>query len=141
MGEAKRTFFYTPSHLQLHHLILLLFMLSSPSSLEVCFARFVVEKNSINILAPESIAGKHDSAIGNFGAPDYGGSMILDVQTLSSSSKGSDSDGCKPFEPEAFKRTGPKSNPTVALLDRGGLFSFSSPSILNSFVCIFSEQV
>ncbi|KAI5075574.1 hypothetical protein GOP47_0009650 [Adiantum capillus-veneris] len=80
------------------------------------FGRFVVEKNSISVLSPESIAGKQDSAIGNFGAPDYGGSMILDVKLPE---KGAD--GCKPFE-TSFKRMNPKANPTVALLDRGGCY-------------------
>lgn len=76
--------------------------------------RFVVEKNSISVLAPGSLAGQRDSAIGNFGAPDYGGSMILDVKLPE---KGAD--GCKPFE-TSFKRTSAVMNPTVALLDRGG---------------------
>lgn len=78
--------------------------------------RFVVEKNSISVLAPESLSGKQDSAIGNFGAPDYGGSMILDVKLPE---KGAD--GCKPFD-TSFKRTSVKSNPSVALLDRGGCY-------------------
>ena len=95
-----------------------------------------MEKNSINILAPESIAGKHDSAIGNFGAPDYGGSMILDLQIPS---KGTDSDGCKPFEPQTFKRTGSKSNPTVALLDRGGMCSFLPPFFIS--LCFDGNKV
>lgn len=80
------------------------------------FGRFVVEKNSLTVLAPESISGKHDSAIGNFGTPNYGGSMILDVKYPE---KGAD--GCKPFD-ISFKRTSPRANPTVALLDRGDCY-------------------
>ncbi|KAH7426553.1 hypothetical protein KP509_10G005800 [Ceratopteris richardii] len=97
-----------------HNLLFLLLL--SILMLPVAFCRFVVEKNSISVLSPESIAGRHDSAIGNFGAPDYGGSMILDVKLPQ---KGED--GCKPFE-SSFKRTSAKSNPSVALLDRGGCY-------------------
>lgn len=79
-------------------------------------SRFVVEKNSLTVLAPESISGTHDSATGNFGTPNYGGSMILNVKLPE---KGAD--GCKPFE-TSFKRTSSRSNPTVALLDRGGCY-------------------
>eukprot|EP00250_Pteridium_aquilinum_P017558 c23686_g3_i1 orf=411-2282(-) len=97
---------------QNHTLILLLLA----SLLVSACGRFVVEKNSLTVLAPEAISGKHDSAIGNFGAPDYGGSMILDVKVPE---KGAD--GCEPFA-SSFKRTSPKGNPTVALLDRGGCY-------------------
>ncbi|XP_073008579.1 vacuolar-sorting receptor 1-like [Typha latifolia] len=41
----------------------------------VAAARFVVEKNSLMVTSPQELRGKHDSAIGNFGIPQYGGSM------------------------------------------------------------------
>ncbi|KAG8368485.1 hypothetical protein BUALT_Bualt15G0050300 [Buddleja alternifolia] len=42
---------------------------------ELVVGRFVVEKNSLRVTSPDSIKGTHDSAIGNFGIPQYGGSM------------------------------------------------------------------
>ncbi|KAI5057605.1 hypothetical protein GOP47_0027620 [Adiantum capillus-veneris] len=80
-------------------------------------SRFVVEKNSLTVLAPSSLIGQHDSAIGNFGAPDYGGSMILDVKVPEKHP-----DGCKPFPDNLFKRKSSKTSPIVALLDRGGCY-------------------
>ncbi|KAF2616280.1 hypothetical protein F2Q70_00010497 [Brassica cretica] len=61
-------------HKQNHLLCFLLpcLLLSVPFCSE---ARFVVEKNSLSVTSPESIKGTHDSAIGNFGIPQYGGSM------------------------------------------------------------------
>lgn len=90
--------------------LLLLSLLITPAC-----GRFVVEKNSISVLNPDSL-GQRDSAIGNFGAPDYGGTMILDVKLPEK-----DADGCKPFQ-TSFKRTSATSNPSVALLDRGGCY-------------------
>ncbi|KAG6513949.1 hypothetical protein ZIOFF_024286 [Zingiber officinale] len=37
--------------------------------------RFVVEKNSLMVTSPPDLRGKQDSAIGNFGIPQYGGSL------------------------------------------------------------------
>lgn len=76
-------------------------------------ARFVVEKSSISVLSPYSLRSKHDSAIGNFGIPDYGGSMVGSVVYPE---KGSN--GCNPFEGDKpFKSK--SSRPTVLLVDRG----------------------
>ncbi|AES73268.2 vacuolar sorting receptor protein, putative [Medicago truncatula] len=38
-------------------------------------AKFVVEKNNLRVTSPDSIKGTYDSTIGNFGIPQYGGSM------------------------------------------------------------------
>ncbi|XP_057460741.1 vacuolar-sorting receptor 3-like [Actinidia eriantha] len=38
-------------------------------------SRFMVEKNSLAVMSPDSIRGTHDSAIANFGIPQYSGSM------------------------------------------------------------------
>lgn len=76
-------------------------------------ARFVVEKSSIRVLHPQSLRSKHDSAIGNFGIPDYGGFMVGSVIYPD---KGAS--GCQPFEGDKpFKSKFPR--PTVLLLDRG----------------------
>lgn len=75
--------------------------------------RFVVEKSSVSVLSPYSLRSKHDGAIGNFGIPDYGGSM---VGTVVYPQKGFF--GCNPFEGDKpFKSR--SSRPTILLLDRG----------------------
>ncbi|GMJ00616.1 VACUOLAR SORTING RECEPTOR 7, VACUOLAR SORTING RECEPTOR 3;1, binding protein of 80 kDa 3;1 [Hibiscus trionum] len=77
----------------------------------VC-ARFVVEKNSIRVLSPLSLRGKHDGSIGNFGIPDYGGFIIGSVLYPD---KGAN--GCEPFRGQPFRSKSPR--PFVLLLDRG----------------------
>ena len=88
--------------------------------------RFVVEKNSLRVTSPEKIRGTHDSAIGNFGIPQYGGSMAGNVVYPKDDKK-----GCKEFEDSgiSFKST-PGALPTFVLLDRGSKFL--------SFFCFFS---
>ncbi|KAE8723725.1 Serine/threonine-protein kinase Nek5 [Hibiscus syriacus] len=56
----------------LYHIFLfpLLFAIGS------CGARFVVEKNSLRVTLAEKIKGTYNSAIGNFGIPQHGGSMV-----------------------------------------------------------------
>lgn len=76
--------------------------------------RFVVEKSSVRVLAPEHIRGHHDAAIGNFGVPDYGGTLTGAV--LYPPDK-KEANGCAPF---ASKFTAKSRRPVVLLLDRGG---------------------
>ncbi|OVA17102.1 EGF-like calcium-binding domain [Macleaya cordata] len=66
--------------------------------MSVAMARFVVEKNSLTVTSPDSIKGTHDSAIANFGVPQYGGSMAGTVVYPKENQK-----GCKGFEDSAFK--------------------------------------
>lgn len=40
-----------------------------------CEGKFVVETSILRVSSPESLKGTYECAIGNFGAPDYGGSM------------------------------------------------------------------
>ncbi|KAJ8439609.1 hypothetical protein Cgig2_017176 [Carnegiea gigantea] len=91
---------------------LLLAMVSSIQS------RFVVEKNSLRVTSPESIKGTYDSAIGNFGIPQYGGSMAGTVVYPKDNRK-----GCKEFSDYdiSFKKK-PGALPTFVLLDRGDCF-------------------
>ncbi|KAL5773742.1 hypothetical protein ACOSP7_013385 [Xanthoceras sorbifolium] len=78
----------------------------------VC-ARFVVEKSSISVLSPLSLRSKHDSAIGNFGVPEYGAYMVGSVVYPQKGAFGClPFDGDKPFKSKL-------SRPTVLLLDRG----------------------
>lgn len=82
--------------------------------------RFVVEKSSISVLSPIDLKSKHDAAIGNFGVPDYGGSM---VGTVVYPKKPASTFGCSQFEgDQPFKSK--SSRPTILLLDRGGKSMF-----------------
>ncbi|PWZ07847.1 Vacuolar-sorting receptor 6 [Zea mays] len=74
-------------------------------------ARFVVEKSSVRVLAPEHIRGHHDAAIGNFGVPDYGGTLtgvVIYPDTKPT--------GCDDFDAK-FKAKSRR--PVILLLDRG----------------------
>ncbi|XP_073025030.1 vacuolar-sorting receptor 3-like [Primulina eburnea] len=79
---------------------------------------FVVEKNSLRVTSPEDLKGTYDSAIGNFGIPQYGGSMAGTV-VYSKDNK----DGCKPFGDSGVSFQGkPGALPTFVLVDRGECF-------------------
>lgn len=91
--------------------------------MKVSEGRFVVEKSSISVLSPLDLRAKHDAAIGNFGVPNYGGSMVGSVvypQKPNSVFGCSKFDGDKPFKSKSL------APPTILLLDRGGnsLFDF-----------------
>ncbi|PSR98846.1 Vacuolar-sorting receptor 6 like [Actinidia chinensis var. chinensis] len=76
-------------------------------------SRFVVEKNSITVIAPRDLASKHDGSIANFGVPDYGGSMVGSVLYANKGSFGCNPfDGDKPFKSKTHL-------PTILVLDRG----------------------
>uniref|UniRef100_A0A1D1Y6P4 Vacuolar-sorting receptor 2 n=2 Tax=Anthurium amnicola TaxID=1678845 RepID=A0A1D1Y6P4_9ARAE len=82
------------------------------------FARFVVEKNSLKVTSPESVKDVYECAIGNFGVPQYGGTMTGIVSYPKSNKK-----VCKSFEDFdiSFK---PKAGgiPTFLLVDRGDCY-------------------
>jgi hypothetical protein len=71
-----------------------------------------VEKSSVRVLAPEHIRGHHDAAIGNFGVPDYGGTLTGVV--LYPDAKAT---GCAEFPAKFKSKSG---RPVILLLDRGG---------------------
>ncbi|XP_031473751.1 vacuolar-sorting receptor 6-like [Nymphaea colorata] len=81
-------------------------------------SRFVVEKSSISVVAPDHLRGKHDGAIANFGVPHYGArfsGILFYPSTYSSSNM-----GCDPFT-SPFKPPASSSNrPLIVLIDRGG---------------------
>lgn len=81
-----------------------------------CLGRFVVEKNSLKVTSPESLKGVYECAIGNFGIPQYGGTMVGIVVYPKSNRK-----ACKGFDEFdiAFKSK-PGGFPTFVLVDRGG---------------------
>ncbi|XBJ08573.1 vacuolar-sorting receptor 1 [Aegilops tauschii subsp. strangulata] len=103
-------------------LLLLLLAFAAAVELE---ARFVVEKNSLMVTSPTALRGRHDSAIGNFGIPQYGGSMAGAVVYP----KGN-SDACEAFNSgrkEHLFRTKPGALPSFLLIDRGN--------------CLFAKKV
>ncbi|PKA49793.1 Vacuolar-sorting receptor 3 [Apostasia shenzhenica] len=83
-------------------------------------ARFVVEKNSLMVTAPQDMRGKHDSAIGNFGIPQYGGSMAGAVVYPKENRR-----ACNEFSPSF--RSKPGALPIFLLVDRGD--------------CVFAKKV
>uniref|UniRef100_A0A5B7B2G3 Putative Vaculolar sorting receptor 3 isoform 1 n=2 Tax=Davidia involucrata TaxID=16924 RepID=A0A5B7B2G3_DAVIN len=81
-------------------------------------ARFVVEKNSLRVTSPDSIKGTHDSAIGNFGIPQYGGSMAGTVVYPKENRK-----GCRGFDEFGISfKSKSGALPTFVLVDRGDCF-------------------
>lgn len=87
---------------------------------QLVISRFVVEKNSFRVTSPESLKGTHDSAIGNFGIPQYGGSMAGTVVYPKQNRK-----GCQSFDAfEISFKSNPGALPTFVLVDRGGNCAF-----------------
>ena len=83
----------------------------------LCESRFVVEKNSLSVTSPDSIKGAHDCAIGNFGIPQYGGSMGGTVVYPKENQK-----SCKEFSDFSISfKSQPGALPTFLLVDRGGI--------------------
>jgi hypothetical protein len=83
-------------------------------ALDVAAARFVVEKNSLQVTSPEYLKGKHQCAIGNFGVPQYGGTLHGWVQYPTSNKK-----ACRSFD-TSFKPKAAGGRPNFVLIDRGG---------------------
>lgn len=75
--------------------------------------RFVVEKNSLMVTSPNELRGKHDSAIANFGIPQYGGSMAGAIVYPKQNT-----DGCEEFSVSFRAKIG--ALPNFVVVDRGG---------------------
>ncbi|KAL6337637.1 hypothetical protein AAG906_037230 [Vitis piasezkii] len=83
-----------------------------------CVGRFVVEKNSLRVTSPESLKDVYECAIGNFGVPQYGGTMVGTVVYPKANQK-----ACKSFEDvEISFKSKPGGLPTFLLADRGDCF-------------------
>lgn len=83
-----------------------------------CVGRFVVEKNSLKLTAPSSLKDVYECAIGNFGVPQYGGSMSGTIIYPQSNQK-----SCKDFTDfDLSFKSKPGSLPIFLLADRGGQF-------------------
>ncbi|GMJ05585.1 vaculolar sorting receptor 3, VACUOLAR SORTING RECEPTOR 3, binding protein of 80 kDa 2;2 [Hibiscus trionum] len=98
-----------------HHLLQAFMLLFS---IENCRARFVVEKNNLRVTSPEKIKGTYDSAIGNFGVPQYGGTMAGAVVYPKENRK-----ACKNFDEYGISfKSKSGSLPAFVLVDRGDCF-------------------
>lgn len=85
-----------------------------------CYGRFVVEKNSLHVTTPDSLKGVHECAIGNFGVPQYGGTLLGTVIYPKANQK-----ACKEFsDVDISFKSKPGGLPTFVLADRGGNSSF-----------------
>lgn len=80
---------------------------------ECCLGRFVVEKNNLKISSPKSLRGIYECAIGNFGVPKYGATMIGTVVYPKLNHN-----GCAKFDDSLSSKPG--GFPTFLLVDRGG---------------------
>uniref|UniRef100_A0ACD5X3J7 Uncharacterized protein n=1 Tax=Avena sativa TaxID=4498 RepID=A0ACD5X3J7_AVESA len=83
-----------------------------------CEGRFVVEKNSLKVTAPDALKGAYECAIGNFGVPQYGGTMVGVVAYPKANRK-----ACKEFDDfDISYKAKPGALPTFLLVDRGDCF-------------------
>lgn len=81
-----------------------------------CMGRFVVEKNSLRVTSPDSIKEVYECAIGNFGVPQYGGTLVGNVMYPKSNKK-----SCNNFSDfDIFYKSKPGGRPVFLLVDRGG---------------------
>uniref|UniRef100_A0A804R994 EGF-like calcium-binding domain-containing protein n=1 Tax=Zea mays TaxID=4577 RepID=A0A804R994_MAIZE len=81
--------------------------------------RFVVEKNSLEVTSPDELKGKYECAIGNFGVPQYGGTLHGWVEYPKSNRK-----ACQSFDQFdiSFKPKQAGGRPIFVLVDRGECF-------------------
>ena len=100
--------------------------------LSVSEAKFIVEQHSLTV-SSDSIKGTFESAIANFGIPQYGGSMAGQVVYL----EGEKAKACDAFK-EVF-RTGPGDLPKIVLVDRGGMLP-SRAYYVRANLCALARQ-
>uniref|UniRef100_A0A175YJC0 EGF-like calcium-binding domain-containing protein n=1 Tax=Daucus carota subsp. sativus TaxID=79200 RepID=A0A175YJC0_DAUCS len=79
--------------------------------------RFVVEKNSLKVTSPDKLKDTYECAIGNFGIPQYGGTLVGAVIYPKSNQK-----ACKTFDDDASFKSKPGSLPIFLLADRGDCY-------------------
>ncbi|CAH8358028.1 unnamed protein product [Eruca vesicaria subsp. sativa] len=94
------------------------FTLSLLLILSPALCRFVVEKNNLKVTSPDSIKGIYECAIGNFGVPQYGGTLVGTVVYPKSNQK-----ACKSYSDfDISFKSKPGGLPTFVLIDRGECF-------------------
>lgn len=103
-------------------LLLLMFLFVRPA-----WGGFVVEQNALTVTSPEKLKGTYESAIGNFGVPQYGG-------TLSGTLKYPpvNTNACDKFSTPTFHAE-PGARPFFALVDRGSTRPPPAAQILPNF--------
>ncbi|KAL6528561.1 Vacuolar-sorting receptor 2 [Orobanche minor] len=88
---------------------------------QCCLGRFVVEKNNFKVTSPERLKGVYECAIGNFGVPQYGGTMVGSVFYPKSNQK-----GCHAYQDIAdhvsWKNKPAGGIPVFLLADRGDCY-------------------
>lgn len=81
-----------------------------------CWGRFVVEKNNLKVTSPETVRGVYECAIGNFGVPQYGGTMVGSIFYPKANQK-----ACTTFQDSDISwKNKPGGVPVFILADRGG---------------------
>ncbi|PWA79082.1 VACUOLAR SORTING RECEPTOR 2 [Artemisia annua] len=82
---------------------------------ESTLARFVVEKNSLRVTSPQNLKDTYECAIGNFGVPQYGGTLAGAVVYPKSNQK-----ACNSFTDDvSFNFKSGAGLPVFLLVDRG----------------------
>lgn len=77
-----------------------------------------MEKNSLKVTSPDALKGVYECAIGNFGIPQYGGTMVGLVAYPKSNRK-----ACKSFDEfDISYKSKPGGFPTFLLVDRGDCY-------------------
>ncbi|XP_062215673.1 vacuolar-sorting receptor 1-like [Phragmites australis] len=96
-----------------------LLLVTALAMANTAMGRFVVEKNSIQVTSPEELKGKYECAIGNFGVPQYGGTLHGWVEYPRSNRK-----ACQSFDQFdiSFKPKQAGGRPNFVLIDRGDCF-------------------
>lgn len=110
--------------------IMIIMMVVSSWCPSAVYGSFVVEESSLTVTSPQSLKGTYQSAIGNFGVPQYGGTLAGSVRYSKDKPK-----ACDPFvDPSSFKpSTSQGGRPVIALVDRGGLPHFLVAHLLVFF--------
>ncbi|RWV97114.1 hypothetical protein GW17_00040120 [Ensete ventricosum] len=84
-------------------------------AIRLAAGRFVVEKESISVVSPQSLRGHHAAAIANFGVPNYGGTLTGVVVY-----PGKQKNGCEAFGGDPFRSK--SGRPVILLVDRGDCY-------------------
>ncbi|KAL4309963.1 hypothetical protein GQ457_01G024310 [Hibiscus cannabinus] len=82
-----------------------------------CLGKFVVEKCSLKVTSPGSAKGVYDCAMGNFGIPQYGGTLVGTV-VYPDANRGA----CQPFYDDTSFKSKSGGFPTFVLVNRGDCY-------------------
>lgn len=91
---------------------LIVFFFLSAAVIEFAAGRLIVEKQSISVISPKSLQGRHEAAMANFGVPNYGGSL---TGVVVYPEKGRTA--CSAFDGDRFRSKSKR--PVILIVDRG----------------------